>query len=115
MSIRRVSCLSLCFCLGAVSVQAQFGITPLKTFGTSGWLAPNGHNGSTYAFLTSTDTERGLAYGNDHLYLVSRSGGSFVRILDAQTGKDLGALNLGTGIVSGGTFDLNTIAVAEDG
>jgi hypothetical protein len=46
-----------------------------------------------------------LAYGNNHLYLVSRNGGDFIRILDAQTGADLGALNLGTGVVSGGTFD----------
>jgi hypothetical protein len=46
---------------------------------------------------------------------VSRQGGDFIRILDAQTGQDLGALNLGTGIVSGGTFDINMVAVGGDG
>jgi hypothetical protein len=78
-------------------------------------LAPNGVNGSTYAYLTTGDTERGLAYGNNRLYLVSRNGGDLVRILDPRTGADLGALNLGTNMVSGGTFDINMVAVAADG
>ena len=101
--------------LAIESVQAQFSIRPLSSFGNNGWLAPNGYNGSTYTYLTTTDTERGLAYGNGHLYLVSRNGGDFIRILDPQTGADLGALNLGTGIVGGGTFDVNMVAVGGDG
>jgi regulation of enolase protein 1 (concanavalin A-like superfamily) len=100
---------------GIEAAHGQFNITPLKTFGTNGWLAPNGSNGSTYPYLTTNDTERGLAYANNHLYLVSRQGGDFIRILDAQTGQDLGALNLGTGIVSGGTFDVNMVAVGGEG
>lgn len=69
-----------------------------------------------------TDTERGLAFGktsdgteaiNDRVYVVSRNGGTFVRILDANTGVDVGTLNT-TGI-SGGTFALNDIGVTEDG
>jgi hypothetical protein len=54
-----------------------------------------------------------LAYGNGHLYLVSRNGGSFVRILNPTTGADLGALN--TTSVSGGTFAVNMAAVGGDG
>src|SRR5262249_30033424 len=96
-------CVSRSVALGlfvsALPAQAQFSISPLTTFASNGWLAPNGYNGSTYAYLTVSDTERGLACGNNHLYLVSRNGGDFVRILDAQTGADLGALNLGSGIV----------------
>src|SRR5579859_3442145 len=103
------------FALAAGSVHAQFRISPLTSFGSNGWLAPNGYNGSTYIYLTTGDTERGLAYGNNHLYLVSRNGGDFIRILDPQNGADLGSLNLGTGIVSGGTFDVNMIAVGGDG
>ncbi|MGD0537974.1 MAG: lamin tail domain-containing protein [Verrucomicrobiota bacterium] len=90
-------------------------MTPITTFGANGWLAPNGVNGSTYAYLTTNDTERGLACGNSHLYLVSRNGGDLVRILDPHTGADLGALNLGTNVVSGGTFDINMVAVGSDG
>lgn len=69
-----------------------------------------------------TDFERGLAYGktsdgteavNDRVFVVSRTGGLFVRILDAATGNDVGTLNT-TGI-SGGTFALNDIGVTEDG
>ncbi len=64
-----------------------------------------------------TDTERGFAYGyvggNDRLYVVSRSNGVMVKILDAQTGNDVGDL-ITTGI-SGGTFALNDIEVSDDG
>ncbi len=99
---RRIGSILL-FVLAIEPVQAQFSIRPISSFGNNGWLAPNGYNGSTYTYLTTTDTERGMAYGNGHLYLVSRNGGDFIRILDPQTGADLGALNLGTGIVGGGT------------
>jgi len=95
----------------AASAPAQFSMAPLTGFGgADGWLAP-GEGG--YTFLGTGGLERGLAFGNDHLYLVSRNGGSFVRILDKLTGADLGALNV-TG-VSGGTFTVNTVAVGGDG
>ncbi len=64
-----------------------------------------------------SDTERGFAYGNvsgnDRLYVVSRSTGVMVKILNAQTGEDVGELST-TGI-SGGTFALNDIEVSSDG
>jgi hypothetical protein len=115
MSIQVVRAIALSFLVGALPASAQFSITPLSTFGSGGWLAPNGYNGSTYLYLTNADTERGLACGNSHLYLVSRNGGDFIRILDAKTGADLGALNLGSGLVSGGTYDVNLVAVGGDG
>ncbi|MDW8310430.1 MAG: PEP-CTERM sorting domain-containing protein, partial [Verrucomicrobiales bacterium] len=83
-----------------------------------GWLAP-GEGG--YAYLGTNNLERGLAYNpfTDHLYLVSRAnvGGDAanIRILDKNTGADLGGLNKGSGIVSGGTFVVNTVRVGEDG
>ena len=86
-------------------------MSPYTSFGGGdGWLAP-GEGG--YAYLGTANNERGLAYGNGHLYLVSRNGGSFIRILDQTTGADLGALNT-TG-VSGGTFAVNNIAVSGNG
>jgi hypothetical protein len=79
--------------------------------GGDGWFAP-GEGG--YTFLGTANNERGLAYGNGHLYLVSRSGGSFIRVLDQTTGVDLGT-PLNTTGVTGGTFAVNTAAVGSDG
>jgi hypothetical protein len=92
---------------------AQLSITPMTSFGGDGWLAP-GEGGYTY--LTTGSTERGLAYGgNGHLYLVSRNGGNYVRILNAYSGLDVGSLNLGSGIVTGGLYPVNTVGVGGDG
>jgi len=86
-------------------------IAPLATFGGGdGWLAP-GEGG--YTFLGTANNERGIAYGNGHLYLVSRAGGNNVRILDSATGAELGSLNT-TGI-SGGTFAVNMAGASSDG
>jgi len=86
-------------------------MAPLTAFGGGdGWLAP-GEGG--YTFLGTANNERGMAFGNNHVYLVSRTGGNFIRILDPLTGLDLGSLN-NTGI-SGGTFPVNNIAVGGDG
>jgi hypothetical protein len=91
--------------------QAQFSMSALTSFGGGdGWLAP-GEGG--YSFLGIANNERGLAYGNGHLYLPSRTGGNFIRILNPLTSADLGFLNT-TG-VSGGTFAINKIGVGGDG
>ena len=115
MKIRMVGATALWFLVSSLPTSAQFSITPLSPFGSGGWLAPTGYNGSTYTYLTTADTERGLACSSNHLYLVSRNGGDFIRILDAKTGADLGALNLGSGVVTGGTFNVNMVAVGGDG
>jgi hypothetical protein len=91
-------------------------LTPLATFGGGdGWLSP-GEGG--YGFLGNGNFERGLAYGNGHLYLVSRTGGTNLRILDPVTGTDGSGNDLGfldtTGI-SGGTFAVDMVAVGGDG
>lgn len=111
----RKSCRLLGFALGATflasSASAQISLSPYSSFGGGdGWLAP-GEGG--YAFLGTGNGERGIAYGNNHLYLVSRATGTDIRILDQVTGADLGSLN-NTGI-SGGTFAVDMIAVGGDG
>lgn len=86
-------------------------VTPLSSFGSGdGWLSP-GEGG--YTFLGTGNLERGLAYGNNQLYLVSRNGGVNVRRLSPITGADLGGLDV-TG-VAGGTFAANMVAVSQDG
>ncbi len=67
------------------------------------------------AYVTSGTTERGIAYNpaTGHVLLVSRAGSLQVVILNADTGAELGFLDT-TGI-SGGTFVLSLIGVADDG
>ncbi|WP_445737201.1 DUF4623 domain-containing protein [Mariniflexile sp.] len=60
-----------------------------------------------------TDTERGLAYANNKVYVVSRSNGIKVKILNCFDGTDSGELPV-TGI-SGGTFGLNDIEASSNG
>jgi hypothetical protein len=107
------SVVSCCVLVASVTASAQVSISPLSSFGSGGWLAP----GSS-PHLTVNDTERGLAFGNDHLYLVSRAGGDSVRILNPITGADIGGLNM-TGIpapgATGATFGVNMAAVGGDG
>jgi hypothetical protein len=88
----------------------------------------DGFSPGTYAYLGSNflqdggvgqaNLERGIAYNptTGNLILVSRSSaGNGIRILDGVTGADKGALNQGTGIITGGTFTTNMVGVADDG
>jgi len=110
--MNRFSLLLLSGIVGATSASAQVSLAPLNTWGGGdGWLAP-GEGG--YTFLGTGNNERGLAYGNGHVYLVSRNGGSFIRVLDQNTGADL-STPLNTTGVSGGTFAVNCISVGADG
>lgn len=70
--------------------------------------------------VNAGNLERGLAYNptTGHLVLVSRNGAATdptVRILDGATGVDIGSLNLGTDIITGGLFTKNMVGVADDG
>lgn len=64
-------------------------------------------------FSITNNTERGLAYANDKIYVVSRSSGTTVKIMSATNGNDLTVLNT-TG-VSGGTYLLNDVETSSDG
>jgi hypothetical protein len=114
--------------LGGGNRATAQSLTPLASFGgiTPGWRQPGEplaadvagtNDGFSYLYMQASNNERGLAYGNGHLYLVSHANvnGSTanVRILDGLSGADLGGLN-NTGI-AGGTFALNAGAVGGDG
>jgi len=62
-----------------------------------------------------SNTERGFAYNpvTNKIYVVSRNGGNFIKVLNADTGADLA--DLSTVGVSGGTYALNDIETSEDG
>ncbi len=66
-------------------------------------------------FSATNNSERGFAYNpvTNHLLIVSRNGGNSIRIVDANTGADLGQMDL-TG-VDGGTIVINDIEVTADG
>src|SRR5438067_13880403 len=109
--MRRLALSLGCVLASSASIASAVTISPLSSFGGGdGWLAP-GEGG--YTFLGTANNERGLAYGNGHVYLVSRTGGNNVRILDPLTATDLGGLNV-TGI-TGGTFAVNAAATGSDG
>lgn len=85
---------------------AQFDILWEKSAGSSslpGW------------FSASASTERGFGYGvvdgNERVVVPTRNGGSFVYVIDATDGSDVGQLDM-TG-VSGGTFAVNDADVAD--
>lgn len=63
-----------------------------------------------------TDTERGSAYNpsNDHMYVVSRNGGTKIKVINGSTGADLSDVTNYTGL-SGGTFTLNDVELSTDG
>ncbi len=79
-------------------------------------------NSTLPTWFTTANTERGVAHGKvmtgsksleDRVFVVSRNGGLFVKVLDGLTGADLGDLNT-TG-VTGGLFPLNDVEVSGDG
>src|SRR2546425_1473074 len=97
---------AILFCVWIASARAQtITISNLWSISTAA--------GRTY--VTTNTTERGIAYNpaTGHVLLVSRAGGLQVVILNSQTGAELGFLDT-TGI-SGGTFGLSLIGVADDG
>lgn len=60
-----------------------------------------------------TDTERGLAYANNKIYVVSRNAGTKVKILNFIDGKDIGELSVAG--ITGGAFPLNDIEGSDNG
>ncbi len=90
---------------------AALQLVPLTSFGGGdGWL-----DTTESSAVGTGHLERGLTYNpeTNHLYVVSRDGGTSVNILDGDTGASVGTLDV-TGI-SGGTFALDMIDVAADG
>src|SRR5678816_4845969 len=90
---------------GIHSLHAQYSISNLWKISTA----------DNRPYVTTNATERAVAYNptNNHVYLVSRAGSLRVAILDGDTGSEIGFLP--TAGISGGTFNLSMIAVAEDG
>lgn len=70
------------------------------------------------AYLNTDGSQRGLSFNpvNGHLLLISRPGGvADVYVLNSTNGADLHQLDKGNGVISGGTYPLSLIGVADDG
>lgn len=120
--------LTLCVSASFPGYALAATLTSLSTFGGGdGWRAPNEiiagdtagtASGVNYNYLQTGGLERGLAYNpaTGNLILVSRSpAGNGIRVLSGSTGADIGALNQGSGVISGGTFSTNMVGAASDG
>lgn len=115
--------------LAAVSASAfanSATMSALNTFGGGdGWLAPAETNG----WLDTASNTRGFAYNaaTGNLIVVSRTAGAVpapngpqARILNGTTGAHNPAnpahfLNLGSGVITGGTFLMSTVAADRNG
>ena len=89
-------------------------------------IPPASATNATWAkWVTSAGTERGITYNpkTGHVLLVSRNSatgvdgpaGGGIGVFDGTTGLFIKQLDKGTGIISGGTFAVNMIDVADDG
>ncbi len=101
--------LALTVC-GAGFSHAQVTLSAMNTFGGGdGWLAP-----AEYASF-GTDLTRGMAYNaaTGNLVVVSRVGGSNIRVLNGISGSELGTMN--NAGITGGTFTASNVSVTVDG
>ena len=104
----------------ATSAVSTFTVLPAKftPYSSNLWsLAPGSR-----PYLTTTDTQRGIAYDSvsNRVIVVSRSPTNSVHVLDASTGADLGyelemALLLSPNPTPAGAFVFNMCGVADDG
>ncbi len=127
--LTRLSAAAAMAFISSTTASAQV-LTPLVTFGGAanpGWRAPGeilpgdsagSNNGVTYNYLGTGSLERGMDYNpvTGNLILVSRStAGNGIRVLNGVTGADTGALDQGSGVITGGLFTTNTVGVGNDG
>ncbi|MHC1738937.1 MAG: T9SS type A sorting domain-containing protein [Ignavibacteriaceae bacterium] len=98
----------------------NFRTAPEVPLLTNLWQMNSG-SGNLPSWFSTNGSERGIAFGSinpvletdDRLYVASRNGGIFVRILNASNGVEVGTLN-NTGI-SGGDLPINDVETSQDG
>jgi hypothetical protein len=94
--------------LFAISAQAQYVMTPIWSISATNTAYTN--------YINVDGTQRGIAYSptTNHVYVVSRTGGASVHILNAADGAEIGTLDI-TGVSGGGGGAINLVDVADDG
>jgi hypothetical protein len=112
MTINKLLCGAIML---AGPVSGQVTMSPFMEFGGDGWVAP-----LELSWLSDTAaTERSIAYSaaTHHLYVSSRTGGSHIRILNADTGAEVSAETSGLDMtdVAGGIFGISAVCVGGEG
>lgn len=92
--------------LCTTSALAQWTLEPL-------WSLKPGDR----SYLTTDNTQRGLDYNpaTGNVLLLSRAGGLGIYSLSGATGAEVGTLDLGGALITGGTFAASMIGVGGDG
>jgi len=102
---------------GTLNIFTDIGDYDIQLFasGYTLWPLEWRHVADTTTWIGQGDLVRGVAFNRTtgHLLVPSRVGGSFVHILDGETGAVLDSLDM-TG-VEGGTYHMNMLAVSDDG
>ncbi len=103
---------------GAMSFAQQPVVTPVwdhSVAGTADWSSGIPIGGEIPSWMGSL-TERGMAYHDGQLFVVSRNENPPVLVvLDAATGDFVENIEIDTNIVRGGTFPVNDIAITPSG
>ncbi|HSY18185.1 MAG TPA: hypothetical protein VK815_07620 [Candidatus Acidoferrales bacterium] len=68
-----------------------------------------------YSYLDTSGNTRGLGYDTNSQRLVIANNAGSIYILDANSGANLGNLDMSTADLSGGTFALDQVVIADDG
>ena len=92
---------------------AGIGINPQADEMSLKWNLPPGST----PFLATDNAQRGAAYNptSNNVLVVSRTVDNAIYVLDGSDGSELYTLDNDPSIITGGTFILNMIGVAEDG
>ncbi|MDA3866394.1 MAG: T9SS type A sorting domain-containing protein [Salinivirgaceae bacterium] len=77
------------------------------------WVRDDLYGNMPLWFSSENNSERGLAFHGDNLYVVSRNTELSVKILHCSSGNDKGQLNIAG--IAGGTYKLNDIETSWDG
>jgi len=89
-------------------------LTPVtSTVVTQLWRIATGTAG--FSYLGTDGTTRGMGYDTNSQRLVVANTAGTIYILDANSGTNLGTLNMSTADLAGGTFALDQVVVADDG
>jgi len=102
--------LGLTIIVCALSAQAQtVTISALTSFGTSGWLTP----GSSGLGASGSSANRGLAFADGELFYTTAASSGSITEINPTSGASIG--NLTTSGISGGTFNVDSLAAGGDG